>query len=174
MQYKWENITVEKFLKIGELETLKDLISEEDYAIRLLGIIEGKSEEEILDLTLEEYGERINALSVFGEEMPKNIKDEIIFNGTKYLIKKDMTTLTLGEKISIKQLQQDLGDDATLMIKVLAILIRKEVQPGKMEPLTNNNLLLNCEVIKKMSIVDTIWVYDFFLSLINGLEKTTK
>lgn len=95
----YKELTINKYLELQELlnEEMDDLALQ----VRLIAVLSGVSEDEILDLPLDEY-QKLVAKTSFLTEKPKtskNVPNKIVIGGKKYTICKSVPNMNVAQYI---------------------------------------------------------------------------
>ena len=95
----YSELPVDRYLEI------RDLINEEceplDLQVKLVSILDGRSEEDVLNMNINDYHELVQQ-SGFLVELPKpskSIPNKITINGKKYQLQKDVSKFTTAQYI---------------------------------------------------------------------------
>lgn len=122
----WEDITLETYVKIAKLEEMKNTYQfEELYLLRIIELLCGVDEGQIDEMTIEQIQQITDDLGFLQNQNNWTARQTIEIDGQVYVFPKDMNRLTMGEYISIKTLQEKVGNSVDCIPYILAIILRK-------------------------------------------------
>ena len=169
IKYKsWKNITIAIFDKI------KDVKIEEDYTqetmlqknIELLTILCDCSEEDIINLPLNEFNELIKKTE-FLKELPKvNMNDYYEINGNVYEVHRNLREMLTSQYIDFQTLSKE--KDKNLANILACFLIPKGKRYGE----DYDVITVAEEIYNHFNIVDARSIMFFFTLLFQSLTKT--
>jgi len=171
---EWKDITFERYMKIAKLEqSRKSFPIQELYLLKLIETICGAEEGERDELNLEDVNSISNDLAFLSNNSDFKVQSHIKIGEVDYVFPKDLNRLTMGEYISIKTIQEKIGDDVEMLPWILAIILR----PGKLiidketgkeiwkqNKFDAENLEYRRELFMKESVENLIGAVNFFLS----------
>jgi len=114
------NINVEQYLQLQDLENMKDLLSEEEFALRCLLIIYNCTEEELNNINIDE--EDLIGLTQFNLETDDIELYNVKINN-KILFFTDCNKIKNEKYFTIKQYHSDLDDERLLFLITLSVLV---------------------------------------------------
>lgn len=141
------NITVEQFLKLNDIDSLRGVIEDEDFTIRVISILLNISEDDVLYLSEDQI---IEALKY--DLNHKNKVEEVIVDNNKVIFKHDMYKMINAQYFTIKQYQIDISEPNKLFLLTISELIDSESE-------SDNKI----DIIKKLNIADVLYLYDEFI-----------
>lgn len=153
----WNELTVKQFIDIGNLESFREVVSDEVYATKIISILSGIDEDDIMEMSEARFAE-LASKQFYNEPMKMNDIEFFKFKGKTYHIHQNMSELTLGEHLSIQQIKLDFSNPNDIMVRVLAILIR-EYNGDKKQDLTNKYFEFNIKNVLEMPVVNVLSVF---------------
>lgn len=116
------NVNVGQFLQINDLESLRGILSEDDFTLRIICILFNIKEEEVSNLNEEDI---IDALS--NDFSKIEYIEKVIIDDNYVYLQEDMFQLINAQYFMIKQYQLDIKDTSKLFILTLTELIKTDV-----------------------------------------------
>ena len=175
----WAEVTVEQY--IDSLKIDRDNLKEIDIMIELLGVFCDVDRDIVEQMPYDKFNELILVLSFTNEPIKEELADSVMVGEEEYFLKKDFTSLTMGEIISVEALIGSHEDLSMAIPELLCIFLRKKKENGKLEKF-KSSFLKRADSFKKLSIESVHQVFFYFsdgknLSLDNmkdSLEKEEK
>jgi len=166
MPEKWEEVNVEQFCQIMEIqERVKDL-TKISSAVELISAITKIPKNIIWLMTPEDFAKLTNALAFVNTEIEAPLKKSIMIDDEEYFVKSNFEELTMGEIITIEQLVEQTNNNLfKTMDKLLTIFLRKKKASGKLESFDINFIADRSEKFRMISVVD---IYQLFFSFSDG------
>lgn len=98
----YDRLPISKFREIRKL--IAEGLDEVDTQAAVIGVLADMDPEDVLDLTLEEYGAMAGMTAFLTEppRVPKRVPDTVVIDGTKYRVIKDVRTITAGQYIDFQ------------------------------------------------------------------------
>lgn len=131
--------------------------------IELLKELANIPQSQIEILPVSEFDKILVEMDFIRDEFKEEIKDYIIIDDIKYVIKKDLNNFSVGEMISIETLMENEPTTAKGIKKSLPIFLRKEVD-GQIEKFTTGLMVREEYFADNVSINDVYNLYAFFLN----------
>lgn len=105
----FSKMSLRKYKELNQLIDENRDVNDEDFVPRLVAFLNDMSEEEILDMKLDDFSELVNKLAFINKEpnVKKHIADTFILNGKKYVLTKDLTTMTAGQFIDFQEFMKN-------------------------------------------------------------------
>jgi hypothetical protein len=181
---EWDEVTLGSFLNIVKLEKTKELYAiDELYFIRLIEVLSGAEDGELDDMSIPELN-NISLKVTYLNELPNvsGMNQHMNIDGVDYAFKKDLNSLTTGEYISMKTLQQD-REYFEYLPEVLAILLRPAklvnnkvtgVDEWVQDKFNPNAIQHIVKVLKEQPYTKLVGGVNFFFNGSNQLTTNTK
>lgn len=116
----WNDITLEDYFKVIDLDPTQN---EDKYLIDMISILSGCKVEDLMDIPAIEMEKLTDVFNIFGNlDFP--LVDHLEIDGDLYVCKKNMTNITNGEVIMIKNIQKDSKTTKDIYLGILSVLIR--------------------------------------------------
>ena len=164
------NINVEQYLKLQDLQNMKEFLSEEEFTLRCLMIIYNVLDEnELYNINVDEneLKELANILS-FTFEDDNIILDNVKIN-KKILYFTDCKKLKNDKYFTIKQYYSDIEDNTMKFLLTLSVLIcEKDIE------YSHDYFVNNINLIKQIDIRYALKQYQDFLELENSIYNNYK
>ena len=126
LKNNWEDLLFSDWLEFQRLEKTKEVIGiDENYIIKVLQILTTCSEQDILNIDLEELNGLMKSIEFMNTPIPKVETKYLEFGGVKWAFKKDLQKLTMGEYISLKTFQENSKDELQSTCMMLSVLLRR-------------------------------------------------
>jgi hypothetical protein len=162
----WDEVNVEQFTKIMELQESINKMTQLDGAVKMANVLTKIPENIIWMMTPEDFTKVVNSLTFLKEEIKAPLKDSIILDGEEYFLKNTFEDLTMGEIITIEQIQEETGGNIfKSMPKLLTLFLRKKNKKGDLEKFNVRFIQERIELFKRVTITD---VYTLFFSSTTG------
>lgn len=154
----YSKLTLGKFLKLREINVLGD---ELDIQAEMIAVLSDSDVDDVLSLSLAEYGRRAAALSFLAEPpRPGNgIPRRIVLNGRKWKVLKDVREMSAGQYIDF-QTYLGKGDTEKWLKEILSTLILPE---GK-EYADGYDIQQAIDAMNGLPVLDALRISAFFLS----------
>lgn len=160
----WDDITVGQFIELSQVKE-DDFETSIDYSNYLIQVIEDISVEELDELSLDEYEEKLEAYKFLNTPIKVNkIKSEIIIDEEKFY-PIDFNKITLGEFIDLEHFITEPNKNIGI---ILSILFRRIIKPGnqfeynKLEPY-GDWIYLRSSLFNDISIEDVFGYVNNYL-----------
>lgn len=154
----YSKLTLGKFLRLREINVLGD---ELDIQAEMIAVLSDSTVDDVLSLSLSEYGRRAAALSFLSEPpRPGNgIPRRIVLNGRKWKVLKDVREMSAGQYIDF-QTYLGKGDTEKWLKEILSTLILPE---GK-EYADGYDIQEAIDAMNGLPVLDALRISAFFLS----------
>lgn len=98
----YDRLPISKFREIRRI--IAEGSDEVDTQAAVIGVLADMDPEDVLDLTLEEYGAMAGktAFLTAAPKVPKRVPDTVMIDGTRYRVIKDIRTITAGQYIDFQ------------------------------------------------------------------------
>lgn len=119
----YKDLTINKFNEINELRGLD--ASDDDIYIKMIAILDDKTEDEVLAMPLDEFAEKRRKLNFLAKK-PNTISilpKSLTINGKKYKLAKDAFHLNAGQYIDYKSYIKDADRFYDNLPKILTVFI---------------------------------------------------
>lgn len=154
----YDKLTLGKFLKLREINVLGD---ELDIQAQIIAVLSDSTVDDVLSLSLAEYGRRAAALAFLAEQpRPGNgIPRRIVLNGRKWRVLKDVREMSAGQYIDF-QTYLGKGDTEKWLKEILSTLIIPE---GK-EYADGYSIQQAIDAMNDLPVLDALRISAFFLN----------
>lgn len=162
-------ITSYEEMSVGIFMEVKDILmdkttSELEKRVRLLAILNNKSEEEIMGIPISKLTSMVSSMEFLSQQpKTKTPPNEITLNGNVYEIKYDVQNITTAQYIDF---QTFIKDYDKYMVELASIVI---IPKGKKYNEGYDIVAVQRDIRDYMSIVDLSSVCFFFVQLYKGL-----
>lgn len=159
----YEHLTIGKFIELGEAVQAE----EQDNDLRIVAILSGLTEEELLHLPLTEYGKlRDGAAFLFFQ--PPKVKPRRVYDigGERYEAVLDFRKVNTAQYIDFKEIAAQEGDHR---VDVLSIIL---VPEGKAYP-DYDVYAVREKIREQFPVLDAIALLDFFAERLGTLTADT-
>jgi hypothetical protein len=162
----WDEVTVEQFTKIMDLQEKIVGMPQLDASVKITNVLTKIPENIIWMMTPQDFGKIIESLTFLREEIQAPLKDSLMIDGEEYFVKNKFEDLTMGEIITIEQIQEETGGNVfKAMPKLLTLFLRKKNKKGNLEKFDVRFIQERMELFNKITITD---VYTLFFSFTTG------
>lgn len=173
----WNNITIEDYQLIYGIIADKTLLDEEK-EIKLVGIINGMTDEQIEELTIAEFKDLKKSIQFLHDgKIQGKVKHYINVNGKEYAISLDAFKIRYGRYVDLTTfLSSDNGLVANLHLIMASLAVPvKKTWYGKRKELKYGDVPHSevSEDMLKANFADCYHTAVFFWKVINGLTKAT-
>ena len=118
----WKEVPLKHYIEISEVSFID--MDEIDKAVKILAILSSQSEEDIIELTVDEIARYTKQVSfVFKKYEPKGVPTFIRLKGKRYSLNNDVKSLSGAEYIDFTSLIKDKQDIAKNLPQILAIFL---------------------------------------------------
>jgi hypothetical protein len=172
----WTEVNLEMFEKIVyQSNVLNEYKSNQEFALDMFSVLTGAPKSELIKLTRKSFDLLSEKTDWVTQEVKPTKKREWTINGVDYIAVEELSSLTMGESISL-ELMINNSTPETLLTNILPILIRKvkviEKENGEIkkvpQPFNDSEYAELKEIFKKnLNVADVYEIKDFFL----GIEK---
>ena len=165
-------ITSYEEMSVGIFMEVKDILmdkttSELEKRVRLLAILNNKSEEEIMGIPISKLTSMVSSMEFLSQQpKTKTPPNEITLNGNVYEIKYDVQNITTAQYIDF---QTFIKDYDKYMVELASIVI---IPKGKKYNEGYDIVAVQRDIREYMSIVDLSSVCFFFVQLYKGLIQS--
>jgi len=162
----WDEVTVEQFTRIMELQETVNKMSQLDGSVKMTSALTKIPEDIIWMMTPEDFAKIVDSLKFLQQEIQAPLKDSIVIDGEEFFVKNNFDELTMGEIITIEQIQDSTGGNIfKSMPKLLTLFLRKKNKNGELEKFNVKFMTEREDKFKKITITD---VYTLFFSFTTG------
>jgi hypothetical protein len=162
----WDEVTVEQFTRIMELQETVNKMSQLDGSVKMTSALTKIPEDIIWMMTPEDFAKIVDSLKFLQQEIQAPLKDSIVIDGEEFFVKNNFDELTMGEIITIEQIQDETGGNIfKAMPKLLTLFLRKKNKKGELEKFNVKFISERADKFKSITITD---VYTLFFSFTTG------
>jgi hypothetical protein len=149
-----------------ELQETVNKMSQLDGAVKMTSALTKIPEEIIWMMTPEDFAKIVDSLKFLQQEIQAPLKDSIVIDGEEFFVKNNFDELTMGEIITIEQIQDSTGGNIfKAMPKLLTLFLRKKNKNGELEKFNVKFMTEREDKFKNITITD---VYTLFFSFTIG------
>lgn len=125
----WENITISQYRRICDLSDSG--LGELEFVAKLLEIVLGKTEKEILDMPVDEFRQKMGMLAFLKEPLePAMHRPHYVVDGKKYRLTLNADKMTAGQYIDYTTTLREDGGNYALLTAILLVPEGKEYAEG--------------------------------------------
>ena len=166
---KWSDVTLEKWLKLIEVETG----SKSNEAVETIAALSDIPKKLIKELSIGDVAVIMSKVGSLQQEQDNELKRIIEVEGNEYAFHPDLSSITLGEYADLETFIKNGIDDN--LPEIMAVLYRPITAKGENGVYTiesyDGNISIRAEEMKKMSAEQVQSALVFFWSLGNELLK---
>jgi len=170
----WQDIKFKTYMEIAKLEKAKGAYQfEELYLMKFVETMCEVEQGDLDDLTIEQINEIASGMTFLGDTLDFPVRTHMEIAGVDYVLPKDINKLTMGEYISIKTLQEKIGDEVAVLPYILAIILRPGIkvvdsetgkEMWKQNKFDAENIEYRKNLFLEQSVADLMGAVNFFLS----------
>jgi hypothetical protein len=170
----WDEVSIGEFVKIFSFE--REGLSMIEVVVETISLLSGVPQEKFYMLPVNEFQKLAEELAFVNTELKGVDVDFIVLDGEEYWLKKDFSSFTMGEVISIETILEQGGNNLfKVMDKLLCIFLRKKKENGKLEAFTGE-FMARAELFKTTPVSSVLNIFNFFLnggsSLLNNMNPS--
>jgi hypothetical protein len=172
----WDDVTVGQFCELFSFN--REGKNELEISIQIISIFTKIPEDDIYMLSPEQFSEISKLIDFTSKEIDTELTDYVEIDNNKYYVKKDFSSLTMGEIISIETIMSQ-GENGLLSVmdKLLCIFLRKKKDNGNLEAF-KNNFMERADTFKNIPISGVYKIFGFFsdgeISLVDNTKESSK
>ena len=156
----WDEVTVEVFSRIFKTNT-EDML-EVEKAIYYASALTGLSQDDLYDLTPEQFKLISDEIGFLSTTIGKDEVDSIMVGDNEYFIHSNFKSYTFGEIVTTELiLEKGGGNPFTCMDKLLCVLLRKKKSNGKLEKF-KSEFMERYDEFKMIPITQVYSIFTFF------------
>jgi hypothetical protein len=166
----WSEINLEKYFNIIDIISKKDQLDDLSFFIEMIKIIsKNEISKDILDIPISEFDKLTSIVNNFNlTNIKDTLPDVVTIDGVNYVIKKNLSNLTISEMVWIKNYEKDFKNTTDKLLSKLVILLRPGYQKDDkwiQKPYDNDLFEERKKLfLKKLSPVEAIPIINFFLT----------
>lgn len=165
----WSEINLEKYFNIIDIISKKDQLDDLSFFIEMIKIISNNVSDDILDIPISEFDKLTLIVNNFNlTNIKDTLPDVVTIDDVNYVIKKNLSNLTISEMVWIKNYEKDFKNSSDRLLSKLVILLRPgyEKDGRWIQKPYDNDLYENRKelFLKRLSPVEAIPIINFFLT----------
>jgi hypothetical protein len=151
-------------------------INDNEYLIKLVKLFTNIDDEDIDEMTIEDFNKLILNLEFLLKEPKIKVKQKVRINNKTYMLADNFNQIKLGEMITIKTYQEKMGQNAIPYI--LAILLREPTKNSKGKQIQSkfdaSTVQQRVDEFMIAPITEFLGVLNFFLTGTKASQQLTK
>ena len=171
MPENWDEVTVGDFMDLFNIN--REGLSQYQSAVETLKIFTKMPEELIYMMSMSDFEQLAKVLEFVTKDVDGELAEYIELGGDKYYLKKDFSSLTMGEVISIETIVNDAGNNIFKVVdKLLCIFLRKKKENGNLEAF-KGDFMNRVELFRTAPIGKVYNIFSFFSDGVNSFTNNT-
>ena len=158
----WDDVSIARFCEMfrTDVSDLHPIFK----SVRHMSILAGIEEQDIMDLTAEQYNQVAECFEFMNTEVTTPMQESIQVEGETYYLKTDFNALTFGEQVSIEIIMEKAnGNVLGCMDELLCVFLRRKDDSGVLEPF-KTGFMDRANIFAEIPVTAVYQLFTFFLN----------